>query len=401
MSQAKSGGMKISRINLKIIQDSRGQDTLEAKMVSGEFTAISSVPAGKSKGKLEVTSIAPEIALQKLEEIKSEILNINFSGVREFDNYVIKLDGTPNKSNLGGNLILVLSIAFTKLFAKSNNLQTYQLIGEILGRSPQKFPYLYFNLIGGGLHAENSLPFQEQILVTKFNSPSKGLEYAKSCVEKLRQDISKNFGKIRMGDEGTFSIKSSDPSLGLKVLFRNLDDQNVSLALDVAASSFYKNGEYTLGGKVFSTNQMLDLYRDLSAKFPLLSIEDPFSEDDKQGFIKICEIFKDKIWIIGDDLTVTNRDIIQKAIDEKQITGVIIKPNQIGSVSETLDSIKLAQSHNLKIIVSHRSGETNDDFIADLAFGASADGLKSGAPTQPQRLAKYNRLIKIEKEVNK
>lgn len=393
--------MKISRINLKIIQDSRGQDTLEAEMSSDKLSVISSVPAGKSKGKFEMFSVAPQIALRKLEEIKSVILDVDFSSVLEFDNSLKKLDGTANKSNLGGNLILVLSICFTKLLAKSNNLQTYQLIGEMLGKMPQKFPFLFFNLIGGGLHAQDSLPFQEYLLVTKFNSPTKGLEYAKSVVEKLKEDIVKNFGEIKTGDEGTFSIKSSDPSLGLEVLKRNLDNQNASLALDVAASTFCVNGEYKIGEKVFNTIQMLDFYKDISSKFSLLSIEDPFSEDDKLGFAQICQIFKDKIWIIGDDLTVTNKDLIQKAIDEKQITGVIIKPNQIGTVSETLDAIKLAQSHNLKIIVSHRSGETNDDFIADLAFGAGADGLKSGAPTQPQRLAKYSRLIEIEKEVNK
>jgi len=393
--------MKISAINLKIIQDSRGKDTLEASMVSGDFSVISSVPAGKSKGKLEAFSIAPAIALQKLEEIRSGILSSDFLGVLEFDNFLKKLDGTSDKSNLGGNLTLVLSICFTKLLAKSKNLQTYQLIGEMFGKVPQKFPYLYFNLIGGGLHAEDSLPFQEYILVAKFDSPVKGLECAKLTVEKLREDIVKNFGEVRTGDEGTFSIKSSDPALGLEVLKRNIDDQDVGLALDVAASTFYKNGEYEIDGKAFNTMQMLDFYQDLSAKFSLLSIEDPFSEDDKQGFVKICEAFKNKIWVIGDDLTVTNRDLIQKAINEKQITGVIVKPNQIGSVSETLDAIKLAQANNLKIIVSHRSGETNDDFIADLAFGAGAQGLKSGAPTQPQRLAKYNRLIEIEGEVNK
>jgi len=392
--------MKISQINLKIIQDSRGEDTLEVKMMSGDMTATSSVPAGKSKGKHEVFSIVPSIALQKLEEIKDEILNADFSEVREFDNFLIKLDNTSNKSNLGGNLILVLSICFTKLFAKSKNLQTYQLMGEMLGRVPQKFPFLYFNLIGGGVHAKDSLVFQEYILVTKFNVPSKGLEYAKLMVEKLKSDIAKNFGELRFGDEGAFTIKSSDPILGLEVLNRNLDNQDVKLALDVAASTFYKDGKYRIGEKVFNTAQMLNLYQDLSAKFPLLSIEDPFSEDDKEGFIQICQILKNKIWIIGDDLTVTNKSIIQKAIDGKQITGVIIKPNQIGSVSETLDSIKLAQSYNLKTIVSHRSGETNDDFIADLAFGAGADGLKSGAPTQPQRLAKYNRLIEIERELS-
>lgn len=393
--------MKISKINLKIIQDSRGKDTLEAEMACGDFSVISSVPAGKSKGKKEVVSIEPSVALQKLEEIKSKILNVDFSSVLEFDSRLKQIDGTLDKSNLGGNLILVLSICFIKLFAKTNNLQTYQLIGKILGKTFEKFPYLYLNLIGGGLHAKDSLPFQEYLLVTKFNSPSKGLKYAKYVVEKLRNDIGKNYGEIRTGDEGTFSIESDDPALGLEVLNRNLDDQNVSLALDVAGSSFYKNGEYEIGEKIYSTDKMLDLYKNLSEKFPLISIEDPFSEDDREGFAKICQMFKDKVWIIGDDLTVTNKSIIQKAIEGKQITGVIIKPNQIGSVSETLEAIKLAQDNNLKIIVSHRSGETNDDFIADLAFGAGAQGLKSGAPTQPQRLSKYNRLVEIERGVSK
>jgi enolase len=393
--------MKISQINLRAIQDSRDQDTLEAEMVSGNFSVTSSVPAGKSKGKLEVVSVEPIIALRKLEEIKNEILNIDFPGVSEFDNFLIKLDGTPNKSNLGGNLILVLSICFTKLLAKVNNLQTYQLIAQLLEKTPKKFPYLYFNLIGGGLHAKDSVPFQEQLLVAKFEKPSEGLEYTKSVVEKLRIDIGQNYGEIRTGDEGTFSIKSDDPMLGLEVLSRNLDSQNVSMALDVAASSFYKDGAYKIGENKFSTEQLLEVYGDILSKFPLISIEDPFFEGDYVGFARMCQMFADKIWIIGDDLTVTNKILIQKAIDGKQITGVIIKPNQIGSVSETLDAIKLAQSHNIKIIVSHRSGETNDDFIADLAFGAQADGLKSGAPTQPQRLAKYNRLIEIEREVNR
>lgn len=393
--------MKISRIELRIIQDSRGEETLEAVMSYGDLSVISSVPAGKSKGRHEVISVAPEICLQKFEEIKNKILNADFSSVLEFDNFLIKLDGTSDKSNLGGNLILVLSIGFTKLFAKFNNFQTYQLIGKMLGKNLTRFPYLYLNLIGGGLHASDSVPFQEQILVTKFNSPSQGLEYAKVVVEKLKIDILQNFGEIRTGDEGTFSIKSDDPMLGLEVLSRNLDDPNVSLALDAAASSFYRDGRYWIGENALDTVQMLDLYQEISSKFSLLSIEDPFFEEDHIGFFKIAEILKDKLWIVGDDLTVTNKELIKKAIEGKEVTGVIIKPNQIGSVSETLDSIKLAQDSGIKIIVSHRSGETNDDFIADLAFGAQADGLKSGAPTQPQRLAKYNRLIEIEREVNK
>ena len=394
--------MKISDINLKIIQDSRGEDTLEAVMSSGGLSVTSSVPAGKSKGKFEMFSIEPSIALQKLEEIKNEILNVDFPQVLEFDNFLIKLDGTPNKTNLGGNLILVLSICFTKLFAKTNSLQTYQLIGQILGKVPQKFPSLFINLIGGGLHAQNSVPFQEHSLVVNFNSPSEELSYIKSVIEKLEEDIKQNYGEIRLGDEGTFSIQSSDPALGLAILNRNINNQNASLALDVAASTFYRNGKYQIGKEFLDTMQLIDLYKDLSIKFPLLlDIEDPFSEDDKLGFAQACQIFENKICIIGDDLTVTNKAIIQKAIDDKQITGVVIKPNQIGSVSETLGAIKLAQDNNIKIIVAHRSGETNDDFIADLAFGAGTGGLKCGDPIQPQRLAKYNRLIEIEREVNK
>lgn len=392
--------MKIAQINLKVIQDSRGEDTLEATMTSSDFSATSSVPAGKSKGKFEVLSIAPSVALQKLEEIKSEILSTDFPSLSDFDNFLIKLDGTSNKANLGGNLILVLSICFTKLLAKVNNLQTYQLISKILNKNPNKFPHFFINLIGGGLHAKDSVPFQEQILVTKHDSPYQGLECVKIIVERLRKDILENFGEIRMGDEGTFSIKSNDPLLGLEVLHRNSGDENVNLALDVAASTFYENEKYKIGETMFATEELLGLFQNISSKYPLLSIEDPFVEDDGLAFAQACESFKDKIWIVGDDLTVTNKSLIQKAIDGKQITGVIIKPNQIGSVSETLEAIKLAQENGVKTIVSHRSGETNDDFIADLAFGAEADGLKSGSPTQPQRLAKSNRLIEIEKEVD-
>ena len=391
--------MKISKANLRIIQDSRGQDTLEAEFFSQEFKTIASVPAGKSKGKFETLSIEPNIALQKFEGIKNQLFNADFSSIVEFDNLLKQLDGTLDKSNLGGNLILVLSIGFTKLLAKSNNLETYQLIEQALGKKAHKFPYLYFNLIGGGLHAKDSLPFQEYILVTKFNSPAKGLEYAKSTVEKLRIDIEKNFNEVRTGDEGAFAIKSDNPELGLEILDRNVNDPNVSLALDVAASSFYIDGKYKIGDKFLSTGELLELYAIFVGKFPLISIEDPFSEDDRVGFIKICKGLAEKVRIIGDDLTVTNVELIKKAEGEKAATGVIIKPNQIGSVSKTLDAIRLAQSYNWMVIVSHRSGETMDDFIADLAYGVGADGLKSGAPTQTQRLTKYNRLIEIERNL--
>ncbi|MBI2086060.1 hypothetical protein HYT74_01840 [Candidatus Daviesbacteria bacterium] len=391
--------MKIEDIKLKVISDSRGQDTLEATLKSGGFASIASVPAGKSKGKFETTSIEPSLAISKFEEIKQEILSKDFSSVSDLDDLLIELDGTDDKSNLGGNLILVLSIAFTKLLAKINNLQTYQLIGQILGKDNKKFPYLYFNLIGGGLHAQNSLPFQEYILVTKFDSPAKGLRFAQDMVGKLGEDIAKNFGEIRRGDEGAYTIRSDDPELGLKVLQGNLEETEVSLALDVAASTFFQNGSYNIGDKIMSRVDLLSYYELLTTNYKLLSIEDPFSENDIEGFIEICQKFKGSLWVIADDLTVTNPKLIKKAGKEKAASGIIIKPNQIGSVSETLEAVRLAQSFGWKIIVSHRSGETMDDFIADLAFGVGADGLKSGAPTQPQRLVKYERLMEIERSI--
>lgn len=392
--------MRISEANLRVIKDSRNQDTLESVLKTNEFISTASVPAGKSKGKFETTSVGPDLALSKFESIRDKLLDKDFDSILEFDNFLISLDDTGNKSNLGGNLILVLSIAFTKLLAKSRGLQTHELISQILGKNPTKFPYLYFNLIGGGLHASGSLPFQEYILVTKFPSPANGLEFAKSTIEKLRDDIGRNFGEIKYGDEGALIIKSDDPRVGLEVLSRNTDDPNVGLALDVAASTFFEDGKYNLRGKIMSSDELLFYYQLLATNYQLISIEDPFAEDDHNGFKKIVENLGDKIWIIADDLTVTNPDLIKKAQEEKAATGTIIKPNQIGSVSETLEAIKLAQSYNWKIIISHRSGETMDDFIADLAYGSEADGLKSGAPTQEVRLAKYNRLIEIEKQFN-
>lgn len=397
--------MKIDDISLRVIKDSRGHDTLEVNLKSDNFAVVASVPSGKSKGKNEVVSIDSHQALQKLKSLRKEIQAEDFSSVSEFDEFLIRLDGTGDKSNLGGNLILVLSIAFTKLLAKANGLETFELIAEITGKkNPGKFPFLLFNLIGGGLHAENSLPFQEYLLVTRFDSPAKGLAYAKSIADKLKVDIGKNFGEVRMGDEGAFAVDSRDPRLGLEVLNRNIDDSNVSLALDVAASTFFENGSYNVGGKIMSRDDLCSYYQllatnpstSLGTGCHLLSIEDPFDEEDWQGFSEITTKLGGKVWVVGDDLTTTNPKRIKLAHEKGAVNTVIIKPNQIGSVTETIQAAMLAKSYGWKIIVSHRSGETMDSFIADLAFGLGADGLKSGAPTQKERLVKYERLIEIE-----
>lgn len=391
--------MRITDIILKTIPDSRNNSTLEVEMESEGTTVTASVPSGKSTGKGEAKNLPLEKALEKISWINSQLKGQEFASLEQFDQMLITLDGTEDKSRLGANLILVLSIAFTKLLAKKGNLETYELIGKISGNHP-KIPWCFFNLIEGGVHdnLENGLPFQEYLFVPQTNSAQQSLEQVMVVIKKLGEDIQNKYKKLKHGDEGGDEIPSEDPSEGLKILQDVIKEVNIkaSMALDVAASTFYEDGKYDVGGKIMNTDNLLSFYQLLVARYRLLSVEDPFSEDDWEGFEKITQSLGEKVWIIGDDLTTTDVKKIKEAYGKNAINGVIIKPNQIGSVSETILAANLAKSYGWKIIVSHRSGETMDTFIADLAVGLGADGLKSGCPLQKERLVKYQRLIEIE-----
>lgn len=393
--------MKIDQVTLQIIQDSRGKDTLQAELISGNFSAISSVPSGKSTGMNEVFVLDPQEALEKFEVIKPQILAKEFNILEEFDNLLINLDGTINKSNLGGNLILALSIVFTKLLAKSQNLEVYELISHLGGVTKiEKLPLCFFNVINGGLHAKNSLPFQEYMFVPQFDKPSENLSSVMLLLKVLGDKIQEKYEHLVMGDEGGYEVPEKDHEIGLKILKEVMVESgqtNGKISLDIAASSFYKKGKYTVGDKDYSADELLNLYEHLANRYQLLSIEDPFDEKDDEGFRKIMKSLRDKTWIVGDDLTTTNPERIKIMADKKAANAVIIKPNQIGTITETIKAAKIAKSFGWKIIVSHRSGETMDSFIADLAVGLSAEGLKSGCPLQKERLIKYQRLIEIEK----
>lgn len=394
--------MIIDDISIKIIPDSRGKDTLEAEFIFGNNSVTASVPSGKSTGANEVAVLEPKLALEKFEEIKPQILEKEFLSLEEFDDFIIKLDGTDKKSNLGGNLMLALSIGFTKLLAKSYNLEVYELIFHIGGGTTKitKMPLCFFNVINGGLHAKNSLPFQEYMFVPQNDLPSENLNSVMLLLKALGDKIQAKYEHLVMGDEGGYEVPDKDPEIGLKILKEVMEESgqiNGKLSLDVAASSFYKDGMYLVGDTIYTKDQLLDLYQILNTKYQILSIEDPFDEKDDEGFINITESLGDKIWIVGDDLTTTNPERIKIMGDKKACNGVIIKPNQIGTVSETIKAVEIARSFGWKIIVSHRSGETMDTFIADLAVGLQADGLKSGCPLQKERLVKYQRLIEIEK----
>lgn len=394
--------MKISDIKLKIIPDSRGEDTLEVEMVFGENRVTASVPSGKSKGKNEAFVLQPQQAFEKFNGIKSQLLEKDFASQDEFDNFLISLDGTPNKESLGGNLILVLSIGFLKLLAKIESLEIYEEIATISGNKIEKLPLCFFNLIEGGMHIYPSpngveLPFQEYLYIPQTNSPKESLEEVMMVIKSLGEEIHQKYEHLRQGDEGGYTIPSDDPLVGLQVLQKVSQGQSLNkLSLDVAASAFYHDGIYRVGDSVMGQDQLMELYKKAIADFGLLSIEDPFAEDDWEGFAEITKESGDNIWIVGDDLTTTNPERIKIAKEKNAINAVIIKPNQIGSVSETIKAANLAKSFGWKVIVSNRSGETKDIFIADLAVGLQADGLKSGCPLQEERLMKYQRLIEIE-----
>jgi len=413
--------MKISDVNIKIIQDSRGQDTLEAELKSGDFSAIASVPAGKSTGAHEAFVLEPKKALEKFESIKPQILSRDFGSQEEFDNFLISLDGTPNKQNLGANLILALSLAFSRLMAKNDNLELFEYITKIQNLKPKTQNLKpIFNVINGGVHSgyphksalnqcqSASLDFQEFQVIPEVKDFGIALGLGQEFYRKLKEFLGQRFGKenVVLGDEAGFSCPFKKNEEAIEVLAELITKYNypLKIGLDIAASQFYKDGQYLINGKNYSPEELKALYLKLIDAYKILSIEDPFYEESFDMFASLTsqinadgkQINADKqILIITDDLTTTNPQGLQTAIDKKAGNAILIKPNQIGTLTETLNVVKLAYQNNWQAIVSHRSGETIDDFIADLAIGIAAWGIKAGAPAAPERLAKYERLLKI------
>lgn len=402
--------IKIIQASSNIIPDSRGQDTIEVILSTGNFQAKAAVPAGKSRGTYESVPVSPQQAQENINQIFTQIKEKDFFSVTEFDQFLLEKDGTSNKSNLGANTTLALSIAFTRLLAQTDNIPLYQLLGQLIGAKPT-FPKLFINLINGGLHAPaylNPLPCQEYLIIPQHSLPSQSLDSAFIFIESLKKGVSSLGQTVVLGDEGGFVVAGDNIELGLELLQKASISANLSgkirFGLDMAASSFStlssKSEVYYKLKDICVTKEELDInYSILAGKYNLLSIEDPFGENDWEDWRDLTQKLGKEVWIVGDDLTVTNEERIRKTKDLDAANAIIIKPNQIGTISETLKAIKLARSYGWKIIVSHRSGETEDSFIADLAYGVGADGLKAGSPSQKERVAKYNRLIEIEKSL--
>lgn len=403
--------MRIEKIVPSIIVDSRREKAIEVTLGSGNLSAKASVPCGKSKGDYEAFCHTVEYSKQLIENLAPTVLKENFADPISFDQFIIDLDGTENKEKLGVNVTLSLSIAFLRLFSLSTNLEVYQTVSHLAEAKVGKFPLLFFNLINGGLHVTKSycpLPFQEYLIIPQTDSPKESLDLAFKFIEFLKKDLVDVGIGVKYGDEGGFVITGEDPELGFEYLQeviknnRKIFLNKIGFGLDVASSSLWNNNNRIYdwdNGLVkcsWNVEQLRNIYVSLAKKYPLVSIEDPFHQDSWKEWSMLNQLIGKDVWLVGDDLTVTNVKRIKKAESEKSANAVLIKPNQIGTIAETLNAVKLARQYGWKIIVSHRSGETNDSFIADFAFGVGADGLKSGSPVQEERLAKYRRLLEIE-----
>ncbi|XOB41410.1 MAG: phosphopyruvate hydratase [Candidatus Nealsonbacteria bacterium] len=413
---------KIRKVKAREILDSRGNPTIEVELETNDGVFVSSAPSGASAGKYEAVELRDKEkryfgkgvlrAVDNVNDIIApKIISKDPGSQKQIDALMIKLDGTENKSYLGANAIYPVSLAICRAGAGSKKLELFQYINKIAKRvyglkvEKPELPNPLFNVINGGVHSGSQLDIQEFMLVIDDESFSKILQIGSEIYHQLKNLLLKKYGKIatNVGDEGGFAPPFVDSEQALEFIFKAAKDlgyeSKVKVILDVASSQFFDNGKYKMNIGVFTTDGLLRYYSNLLSKYPILGLEDPFSEDDWQGFKSINKKFGKKILIIGDDLLVTNSERIKKAKAKKAVNAMILKINQIGTVSETLQAAKLAKQFGWKTIVSHRSGETDDNFIADFSVGIGADFIKTGAPARGERIVKYNRLLRIEEEL--
>jgi len=404
--------MPIDKIFAEEIKDSRGNPTLKVTVWVGDLFDSFSVPSGASTGAHEAHELRDSdgkgvnIAIEKVNSVIAKaLIGKDVLNQKEIDRIMLELDGTYNKDNLGGNSMIGVSVAVAKVAAKVSGIEVYEHLRTLAEIKPsRRIPHLYLNLINGGKHAKNNLAFQEYHLVSNAENAEEAVFAGMKIQNSLKEIIGKELGEgsLVLGDEGGYAPQINDIRKPLEYLVQAIKENNlegkVSLALDVASSSFFQDEKYLVAGKEITKEELEKIYFSLIKEFDLLSIEDPFDEEDFESFKNLKEK-EDGLIVVGDDLTVTNKILLQKAIDEKSINGMIIKPNQIGTLTETLETMRLARENGVELIVSHRSGETDDDFIADLAYAFGTFGLKSGSPIKPERMVKYRRLIEISKIV--
>ncbi len=390
---------KIKSIKAIEILNSRSNSTVKVEITSTNFKATAAVPEGKSVGRHEALSLPTWKAIKNIEEKIAPLLINKEANFQLADKTMIELDGTRDKSNLGANAILGVSLAMARLQAMSEQKPLFKFLSQFFSKSycpgNDDFPFLLMNIVNGGIHAFGGPDIQEYLIVVKENTLKESIFLG----ARIYQEMGKFF-KGNIGDEGGFVPQTSKIQLPIEAISQTISEKlvrdKVKIGLDVAASQLFDGKKYNMGEDHFLPEQLIDLYLRWINRFEITFFEDPFSEDDPDSFSQFKKQISKDILIVGDDLTVTNLERLKEAKEKNLISGIIVKPNQVGTLSETIEVINFAQKNNIKVIISHRSGETNDTFIADLALASNAWGLKSGAPARGERVAKYNRLLEIE-----
>jgi len=414
---------KIAKISAIEVLDSRGNPTVKATVIlENGISGSAAVPSGASTGKYEALELRDNdtrygglgvlTACENINKtINKKMIGFDALDQKKIDSALIELDGTENKSNLGANAMLAVSLATARAATTAQNLPLYKYLAKAYKfKTPKKIPTVFFNILNGGAHADSGLSVQEfQIIPEKFKSFSEKLRAASEISHKLKILLANAGYPIGVGDEGGFAPRLDSHNNAFEYISTAIEDakyqDKVSLGIDAAASSFFDENEesYTLKPENTSleAERLIALYQEWTKKYNITSLEDGLAEDDFENWKKLNEKMGKNILIIGDDLVVTNVNRLKKALDFKAVNAAIVKPNQIGTLTETMEFIKLCQKNKIKCVVSHRSGETEDSFISDLAVAAGCEFMKSGAPCRSERAAKYNRLLEIEKEIGK
>jgi len=407
----------IEAIGAREILDSRGNPTIEVDvLLSDDSVGRAAVPSGASTGAFEAHEMRDGDkgrylgkgvlkAIEAVIEIDEELVGFDATDQRLVDAALISIDGTDTKSKLGANAILGVSLANARAAAESTGQLLFRYLG---GPNAHTLPVPLMNIINGGAHADTGVDIQEFMIVPLgAESFTEAVRWGAEVYHNLKALLHSKGLSTGLGDEGGFAPELPTNAAALDLIAEAVEKagyklgSQIALALDVAATEFFdeKTGKYQFEGKERSTDEMIAYYADLVAKYPLVSIEDPLAEDDWAGWSKITAELGSKVQLVGDDLYVTNPARLQKGIYEKAGNAILVKVNQIGTLTETLDAVSLAQTHGMKAIISHRSGETEDVFIADLAVATNAGQIKTGAPARSERVAKYNQLLRIEEEL--
>lgn len=407
--------MKIIDIKGREILDSRGNPTVEVDVIlENGVIGRAAVPSGASTGEREAIELRDneerylgkgvEKAVSHVNnELKQLIVGMDCYDQKEIDYKMIESDGTKNKSKYGANAILGVSMAVLKAAAASKNMPLYKYVGE-----GTILPRPMMNIINGGAHADNKLDFQEYMIIPNRDTIKERIRVGAEVFHNLKQVLKSRGLTTSVGDEGGFAPDLESNSEGFELIIEAIKKAgyipgvDVNLGIDVAASEFYEDGKYVLVGenRTLTTEELINYYEELVSKYPIISIEDPVDENDWEGFRLITEKLGDKIQLVGDDLFVTNKEYLQKGIDMKAGNAILLKVNQIGTITETLETIKLAKENGYNTIISHRSGETEDTTIAHLAVALNLGQIKTGSMSRTDRICKYNELLRIEEELN-